>query len=647
MTDRATLDRNWAESRKLLIDAAHAAGIDPAILVKISGFESRFNAHARPVSSHASKNTVRQFDGTMALSSAYGYGQFLDGTWAQMMRMYGEKYGVPHAPTLSDHQANEARYRNDPRLQAAMLAEFTRENIVRGARLGGPDADANVYALHNLGSSDGLKFLSALREHPNQRIDRVLSARVIQGNPALYGDGSRTVAECYRTMGELMDRYEPYARTVEHHSPHAPASPSPGDGTSSAHAPGIRLDDAYAMSVRYDNVRYGLGAKDLSRGSIDCAGWVMEIGNATMREVNRESGRAVFDANDMFHRTTSDQMIAQTARRSGVLLTSPLTPSALKEGMIIGEDNGPHRWEPAGRFHGIDHITMIVRNPSTGELVISQSRGGEGVEIIPLDRYLADKQRRGVRLYATDPLHKARPLLDGHSQAAPGPVRTPAPTHANAALSALADGALTLGEKGAEVRAMQIALDRLGYKDAAGHALAADGIFGPRTLEALQAFQRDHGLTGKGIDGPLTQRALLEASAALVTAPSHPQHALFEQTLRKVEEAERARGIAPGPHSERLAAALTTELVREGITRVDRVEFNRDGSLIRAVQVSPTRDESGLNHATDAISTRQASVQTVAESSRQVHEVAVNVQAQKADPQFTHAPSVRAPAMAH
>lgn len=219
--------------------------------------------------------------------------------------------------------------------------------------------------------------------------------------------------------------------------------------------------------------------------------------------------------------------------------------------------------------------------------------------------------------------------------------------HPAARSHAMADGALTSGESSPEVRALQTALDRLGYTDAANRPVARDGHFGRHTLEALQAFQRDHGLNGKGVDGPRTQRALHEAGAALVTSPTHPHHALFEQTLRKVEEAERARGIALGPHSERIAAALTTELVREGITRIDRVEFNRDGSLVRAVQAGAMRDEPGLNRSTDPISTRQASVQTVAESSRQTHEVAVNVQAQRADPQFAHVSPGRSPAPAH
>ncbi|GAB1594796.1 hypothetical protein PAGU2638_04750 [Lysobacter sp. PAGU 2638] len=235
-----------------------------------------------------------------------------------------------------------------------------------------------------------------------------------------------------------------------------------------------------------------------------------------------------------------------------------------------------------------------------------------------------------------------------HDQAAPNTLAAHAPsTHRSERPAAMTDGALTSGESGPEVATLQRALDRLGYKDAHGHHIAADGHFGQHTREALQAFQRDHHLDAHGSFGPKTQTALHAAEASLVTSRTNPHHALYERTLEKVREAEHARGVASGPHSERMAAALTTELVRDGITRVDRVEFNSAGTLVRAVQIGAMRDEPGLNHSTGAISTRQASTQSVAESSRQLHEVAVNVQAQRQDPQFTQTPTRAAPSPAH
>ncbi len=230
------IDERWEANKQDLAEAAAKAGIDPGLMAKIAGFESGYNPHARPIAGHkhAELNTVTQFDGTKAMSSAYGYGQFLDGTWTGMVRTYGEKYGVPGAAQMTDAQINAPDMRNDSRLQAGMLAEFTKKNMELGAKLGGPNPDANVYALHNLGQGDGSRFLEALKANPGQRVDHVLSHKVIERNPGLYGDGSMTVADAYKGMGQQMDKYAKYAQELEKGVPaKAPAAPGPAP---SAHA---------------------------------------------------------------------------------------------------------------------------------------------------------------------------------------------------------------------------------------------------------------------------------------------------------------------------------------------------------------------------------------------------------------------------
>lgn len=117
-------------------------------------------------------------------------------------------------------------------------------------------------------------------------------------------------------------------------------------------------------------------------------------------------------------------------------------------------------------------------------------------------------------------------------------------------------------------------------------------------------------------------------SPDLLTHPQNPNNPLFNQVLRAVQAAERERGVVPGEHSERLAAALTVEAIRERISRVDRVELSRDGSLARVVQNSPQGNLSELNIRTDAISTQQALQQPIRESSEQATQVSNNVRAQ-------------------
>ncbi|AWV06055.1 peptidoglycan-binding protein [Marilutibacter maris] len=278
-------------------------------------------------------------------------------------------------------------------------------------------------------------------------------------------------------------------------------------------AAGIALEAAHAMSLRYDHVQYGFGDKNPDSGRVDCSGWVVAMQNATMDEINGQAGREVFSREDRFSPgyDSAARIVEKAEERSGILLQGDeVNLGALREGMVIGEDNGAKGWD-AGRFNGIDHIVMVVRDPDTGELMASQSRGGEGVELSPLDDYLAGKQARGVRLFASDPLLEARELLQEHAQApdraAPETgVRAPDP------------GALLRdGDRGEQVRRLQESLHELGYAGRNGRALALDGDFGANTDHALRAFQRDNGLSVDGVAGPRTIESLerqLEARAA-------------------------------------------------------------------------------------------------------------------------------------
>jgi hypothetical protein len=203
----------WNDAKGYIVGAAEKAGVDPGILAKIANYESGgFNSEARPIAKDPGKNRKRQFDGTMAMSTAHGYGQFLDDTWTTYINKYGAKYGIEGAGNLSKEEA--ARYRHDKAIQAAMLAEFTRENVARGRALGGTDDDANVYALHNLGSGDGPKLLKALKTNPDMPVSALLSGQVISGNKDLYGDGSISVGEAYRRMGDRMRRGEAFAASA-------------------------------------------------------------------------------------------------------------------------------------------------------------------------------------------------------------------------------------------------------------------------------------------------------------------------------------------------------------------------------------------------------------------------------------------------
>jgi hypothetical protein len=198
---KQSVENRWQHAKGLLMNAATAAGVDPRILARITNFESKFDPNARPM----------RRDGSL-ISSAHGYGQFLDGTWIKMVQQHGEKYGLAGASKFTPAQA--LSHRGNEQLQANLLAEFTKRNIELGRRYGGENDDANVYALHNLGEGDGAKFLRALKSAPGSPVSQVLSSAVIGGNKSLYGDGTVTVREAYSRMVKKMAEGEAYARDI-------------------------------------------------------------------------------------------------------------------------------------------------------------------------------------------------------------------------------------------------------------------------------------------------------------------------------------------------------------------------------------------------------------------------------------------------
>jgi peptidoglycan hydrolase-like protein with peptidoglycan-binding domain len=212
------------ESRQRLVDAAVSAGVEPAVVIRIAGFESAgFNPDARPITGNPRVDRVQQFDGVMAMSSAHGYGQFTNATWHDMVRQHGERYGVAGASGMSREETNAPELRTDRDLQAALLAEFTRANVLRGQALGGDDPNANVYALHNLGAGSGARFLEALRENRHATVDTALTPVEIRNNPAIYLDAGApvTLEAAYARMGSLLARYEPYVEQARALDPEA------------------------------------------------------------------------------------------------------------------------------------------------------------------------------------------------------------------------------------------------------------------------------------------------------------------------------------------------------------------------------------------------------------------------------------------
>lgn len=142
--------------------------------------------------------------------------------------------------------------------------------------------------------------------------------------------------------------------------------------------------------------------------------------------------------------------------------------------------------------------------------------------------------------------------------------------------------ALDHGE--AQLRAVQAALNALGYRDANGRPLVVDGDLGPRTRQAVEAFQRDSGIGVDGRVGPQTLATLHRAQQApLLSNPSHPDHALYRQALRGIEQLPAATFRNEGERSN-AAATLAFEARVSGASRIDHVVLSQRGDGLFAVQ---------------------------------------------------------------
>jgi len=78
---------------------------------------------------------------------------------------------------------------------------------------------------------------------------------------------------------------------------------------------------------------------------------------------------------------------------------------------------------------------------------------------------------------------------------------------------------ITNSDQKSAARQWQSDLNHLGYKGVNGKPLAVDGIVGPQTKSAIEAFQKDHGLAVDGVVGPQTLKALEEAKVKQQAAP--------------------------------------------------------------------------------------------------------------------------------
>jgi len=227
------------------------------------------------------------------------------------------------------------------------------------------------------------------------------------------------------------------------------------------------------------------------------------------------------------------------------------------------------------------------------------------------------KDHPNWKLFASDPLHQARDLLENRSQtheqaqaksaSEPKPAAQEKPQTSNEVHKQ--------GAHGEGVRRAQEQLGHLGYVGADGKPLVEDGKFGRNTEAAVRQLQKDNGLAVDGIIGPKTLDAIKDArERPLLNDERHPQNPMYNQAVKGME------GLPAGTFKDRhaleaAAAALTKEAQASGMQRIDSVVPSTNGERMFAVQ-GTAGDPAACRAAVD---TRAASEQSMALSSGAVH----------------------------
>lgn len=210
-----TVDERWDETKERVLVASRKAGVDPGIVAKIVGHESDYQSH------------IRLPDGR------HGYGMISDDDWVMLIHHHGDKYGVPNAPNMSREEALSDRIRNNPDLQMGMLAESVRFNVMLAANKDSgfaPNPDWNSFTLHKFGNREGIQFLEAMAQNPDQRVDKIFDKSFIDKHAdLLIGPNFRpvTLDTAYKALGEQSMEYRHFASEAREAAKNAPVRLDP------------------------------------------------------------------------------------------------------------------------------------------------------------------------------------------------------------------------------------------------------------------------------------------------------------------------------------------------------------------------------------------------------------------------------------
>ncbi len=126
-------------------------------------------------------------------SSASGAFQFTNGTWAQMVKKYGQQTGI----TMQD--------KTNPQAQAVMARFLAQDNIKSLQKnLGRMPTKGELYQAHVLGAHGAAQLIRAVQSTPNRQAIMLFPKAVTGANHDLFFNGNtpKTVQQLYSTLSQ-------------------------------------------------------------------------------------------------------------------------------------------------------------------------------------------------------------------------------------------------------------------------------------------------------------------------------------------------------------------------------------------------------------------------------------------------------------
>lgn len=204
-------------------------------------------------------------------SSATGWFQFIDSTWDMMYAKGIKLFGLPPDPSKS------RAARNDPRINALLGAQFTRDNW-EGLKKGlGRDniTDTDVYMAHFLGLGGALKFL---RADPNAFGYKIFKKEYSANMPLFFVDAKpskpRTISEMYQMFQKKIEKFWATTGKGYRSSEGAAASPVPEAQTPGAETSPAKADaEQLTASLKEDaKDKDGVGKSGDGQDPLDVPG---------------------------------------------------------------------------------------------------------------------------------------------------------------------------------------------------------------------------------------------------------------------------------------------------------------------------------------------------------------------------------------